>query len=292
MIMKSINYLVILLFIIITLCSGMFIKPPKTPLLPANTKTLTLQAGKDAGSVSLNQSADIITARLQLYGVKSFDVKVSTDLRQLKVQLPEATNVNEIESLLISRGEVAFYETYNQEELKARLHPDNKLFTLLNSINDSKPADPRVGCTDLSGKKKAEDFLTSMSAVPACKFAWNSASKSGECLFALKTDNNGNPLINRSDIEEVKITDSNIGAKIMIKLKAHAAGVFAEATKANINKSIAIVIDNKVYSWPVVRDAIEGGEIEVTGDFTEKEVKYFPVIFNTAELPLTFRLIE
>jgi preprotein translocase subunit SecD len=290
--MKSINYLVILLFIIITLCSGMFIKPPKTPLPTANTQTLTLQAGKDAGSVSLKQSADIITARLQLYGVKSFEVKVSTDLRQLKVQLPEATSINEIESLLISRGEVAFYETYNQEELKAGLHPDNKLFTLLNSINDSKPTDPRVGCTDLSGKKKAEDFLASMSALPAFKFAWNSASKSGECLFALRTDNNGNPLINRSDIKEVKITDSNFGAKIMIKLQAHAAGVFAEATKANINKSIAIVIDNKVYSWPVVRDAIEGGEIEVTGDFTEKEVKYLPVIFNTAELPLTFKLVE
>jgi preprotein translocase subunit SecD len=256
------------------------------------TTNLTLQAGKEASAVTMKQSADIISARLRLFGIKSFDVKASDDLGQLKVQLPEAVSVNEIQGLLTSKGELAFYETYNQEELKIILHPDNKLFTLLTSVNDSKPADPRVGCTDISGRKKAEDFLASMAAVPGCKLAWKSASKSGECLFALKTDNNGNPLIKRSDIESVKITDSKEGAKIMIKLKTSAAGVFADATKANMNKSIAIVIDDKVYSWPVIKSVIEKGEIEVTGSFTENEVKYFPVIFNTEELPLTFKLVE
>jgi preprotein translocase subunit SecD len=259
----------------------------------AKSRTVTLQAGKDAGTVTLKQSADIISSRLQLFGFKSFDVKVSAETGQLKVQLPESASVNEIQGLLVSRGEIAFYETYSQEELKAILHSDNQLFSLLSSPKNSRPSDPRVGCTDLTGRKKAGDYLTAASELPNCKLTWgNESDKPETCLFALKTGSNGNPLISRSDIESVKITDSNVGAKIMIKLKAQAAGVFAEATKANINKSIAIVIDDKVYSWPVVRDAIEGGEIELTGDFTEKEVKYFPVIFNTAELPLTFKLIE
>jgi preprotein translocase subunit SecD len=41
-----------------------------------------------------------------------------------------------------------------------------------------------------------------------------------------------------------------------------------------------------------VQAAIEGGEIEVTGDFTEKEANYFPVIFNTDQLPLSFKVIK
>jgi hypothetical protein len=41
-----------------------------------------------------------------------------------------------------------------------------------------------------------------------------------------------------------------------------------------------------------VLDAIEGGEIEVTGDFTEKEAKFFPVIFNTEPLPLSFKIVK
>jgi preprotein translocase subunit SecD len=141
--------------------------------------------------------------------------------------------------------------------------------------------------------KKVEDFLASGPRLKECKFAWQSDSEKPEaCLFALKTSANGNPLINRSDIESVKITDSDDGARIMIKLKPSAAGLFAAATRANLDKSIAIVIDDKVYSWPVVRSAIEGGEIEVTGSFTENEVKYMPVIFNTNELPLELKLVK
>jgi preprotein translocase subunit SecD len=284
--MKSINYIFISLFILITLCSGIFLKTEKNV-------TITLQAEKNAGSVALKQSADIISARLKLYGVKSFDVSVSSDIRQLKIRLPESANVTEIESLLTSRGELAFYETYTQEVLKSIISPDNQLFELLGNVKNFNSSDPRVGCTNAQGRKKAEDYLASAPKLKECKLAWQSDSEKPEvCLFALKTGTNGNPLINRSDIESVKITDSNDGARIMIKLKPSAAGLFAAATRANLDKSIAIVIDDKVYSWPVVRSAIEGGEIEVTGSFTENEVKDMPVIFNTNELPLELKLVK
>jgi len=110
----------------------------------------------------------------------------------------------------------------------------------------------------------------------------------------LKTDKEGNPLLMRSDIESVKIAtmkDSQ-DTKIQIKLKPSAISVFADATKSNLNKVIAIVIDDQVYSWPVVRNVIEGGEIEVSGSFTEKEVNYFPVLFNSEQLPLSFKLLR
>jgi preprotein translocase subunit SecD len=98
----------------------------------------------------------------------------------------------------------------------------------------------------------------------------------------------------RSDLETVKIaqTTDMEGVKIQIKLKPGAAAIFAEATRNNINKCIAVVIDDKVASWPRVQDAIEGGEIEVTGDFTGKEAAYFPVIFNTDQLPLSFKILK
>lgn len=283
--MKSINYFFISLFILITLCSWMFLKPEKNI-------TLTLQAQKNAGSVTLNQSADIISARLKLYGVKSFDVSVSSDTRQLKIRLPEATGV-EIENLLTTRGELAFYATYTQEDIKSMFSSDNKLVAFMGAMKDARPSDPRFGCTDAEGRKKAEDYLASAPKLTELKLAWESDSKKPEaCLFALKTDADGNPLINRVDIESVKITDSDDGAKIMIKLKSTAASVFAAATKANLDRSIAIVIDDKVYSWPVVRSVIAGGEIEVSGSFTENEVKYFPVIFNTSRLPLELKLVK
>jgi SecD/SecF fusion protein len=100
--------------------------------------------------------------------------------------------------------------------------------------------------------------------------------------------------MDRSDIESINIVTGKDPQdhRIQIKLKPAAISVFADATKNNLNKSIAIVIDNKVYSWPVVRNVIEGGEIEVSGSFTEKEVNYFPALFNSEQLPLNFKLLK
>ncbi len=285
--MKSINYLFISFFILMTLCSGIFLNPQKT-------RTLTLQATiKEAGSVSLQQSAEIIKSRLNQYGVKSFDVKIYPEMGQVKIQVPENTGISEIEGLITAKGELAFYETYTKDEIAGMMGSDNQLLRLMNPLKDGKPYDPRVGCIGNDSRKKAEEYLITAPKLNNCKFAWQSESRKTEsCLFALKTDKNGNPLISRSDIESVKITSSSEGTKIMIRLKAQAAGIFADATKANLNKAIAIVIDDMVYSWPVVRSVIEKGEIEVTGNFTANEVNYFPVIFNTQRLPLNFKLIQ
>jgi SecD/SecF fusion protein len=269
---------------LITLCSGIFLK--------TGDKTLILQAGRDASQVELKQSADIISSRLDLYGTKSFDVSVLPEKGQLLIRLPESAGAGEIESLVTSRGELAFFETYTQEELKVKLNNDNQLFKLLNPLKDNKSSDPRVGCADNVSRRMVQEHLESAPELTDCKLLWQAGNdKSETCLFALKTEN-GKPLINRSDIESVKISDSNEGTKIMIKLKPSSVGVFADATKANLNKSIAIVIDNKVYSWPVVRSVIEKGEIEVTGSFTKNEAKYFPVIFNTGQLPLSFKVVK
>jgi len=98
--------------------------------------------------------------------------------------------------------------------------------------------------------------------------------------------------LKRSDIESVGIVKESDNTKIQIKLKSEAAGFFADATRNNLNKAIAIVIDEKVYSFPVVRDPIESGNIEVTGKFAEREVGYFPALFNSDQLPVTFKVIQ
>jgi preprotein translocase subunit SecD len=287
--MKNFIYLIIAVIVSITLTSAVV----KTA---GSTKNITLQATeKNSDPAALNQSADIIKARLKLFGIISPEVNISSGNGQLKVQLPESTNLIDIEALLTLKGDLAFYETYSHDELAVLLKNDKQLFTLLDESQLKNSFDPRVGCSAGENRKKADAYLLKMNNVKNCRLVWGAETKkSGNCLFALKTDEAGKSLLKRSDIESVKIapTSDNQGFKIQIKLNATAAKVFAEATKSNLHKAIAIVIDNTVYSWPVVQNVIEGGEVEVTGDFNESEAKYFPVIFNTAEMPLSFKILK
>jgi len=287
--MKKLLYLFIAAIVSITLTSAV----QKTS---ERTKSIILQStAKNVDQLALKQSAEIIASRLKQFGLKSSDVTVSAGNGQLIVTLPENTDVSEIEGLVTLKGDIAFFETFTHSEIAELLKPDNQLFSLLNQDQEKTPSDPRVGCTTDENRKKAEEYLLSMRPLKNCKLCWGAESKkSGRCLFALKTNENGNSLLTRSDIESVNIakTADMRDIKIQIKLNSAGAKIFAEATKNNLHKSIAIVFDDKVNSWPVVQNFIEGGEIEVTGDFTEKEAKCFPVIFNSAQLPISFKILK
>jgi SecD/SecF fusion protein len=287
--MKNIIYLIIAVIISITLTSAY-------QKITAGSKRITLQSTvKSADPGALNKSAEIISSRLKLFGINSAEVSISAGNGQLTVLIPDSTDITDIEGLFTSKGDLSFYETFTQSEIADLLKPDNQLFKLLNQDNVKSPSDPRVGCTNDGDFKKAHEYLRSSVPIKNCKLYWGSESeKSGNCLFALKTGDNGKSLLKRSDIESVKLTNiaDNQGFKLMIKLNTGAAKIFAEATRINLNKSIAIVIDEKVYSWPRVQTVIEGGEIEVTGDFAGKDAKYFPVIFNTEQLPLSFKIMK
>ncbi len=287
--MKSLVSLIICVIISLTLTSAV-------QKSPDSTTGITLQAGgKNVSNESLKKSADIISARLKLYGIGSAEVKVLTDKGQVKILLPDKTNVSEIEGLITSKGDLAFYETYTHNEIVSLLKPDNQIFKILNSSLEKNDSDPRVGCSNTENRERTDQLLRTSTPIGNCKFFWGYESKKSEyCLFACKTNAEGKPLITRTDIESVKIVTGKdtMDHKIQIKLKPAASGIFAVATKNNLNRVIAIVIDNKVYSWPVVRNVIEGGEIEVTGNFTEREANFFPALFNSDQLPVSFKLLK
>ena len=66
----------------------------------------------------------------------------------------------------------------------------------------------------------------------------------------------------------------------------------AEATRENAGRVMAIVLDGKVISAPVIRSEITSGEIEITGRFTKTEEGYMAAIIGSGILPATFEEIR
>jgi len=79
---------------------------------------------------------------------------------------------------------------------------------------------------------------------------------------------------------------------IEIRLKQSAVELWADATKCNIGKTIAIVLDNDVISAPKVMGEIKGGHLSITGNFTQAEAKYIASLGNNGELPLNFHVVK
>ena len=63
-------------------------------------------------------------------------------------------------------------------------------------------------------------------------------------------------------------------------------------TAENIKKSVAIVLDGYVYSYPTVQAEIAGGRSSITGNFTVNEAKDLANILKSGKLPAPARIIE
>src|SRR3990172_13077218 len=80
----------------------------------------------------------------------------------------------------------------------------------------------------------------------------------------------------------------------IISLKFNSAGsdLFAEITKNNVGRTVAIYLDGAPISTPVVREAITGGEAVISGDFTPEEAKLLVGRLNSGALPVPILLIS
>ena len=67
---------------------------------------------------------------------------------------------------------------------------------------------------------------------------------------------------------------------------------FAKATTEGINKRLAIVLDNKIISAPIIREAIIGGAGQISGDFTFQTATDLALLLRSGALPAPINIIE
>ena len=105
-------------------------------------------------------------------------------------------------------------------------------------------------------------------------------------LFAIKiSSRDGLPPLNGDYIIEASSQKSYNGSEISITMNAEGARIWSRITKENIGRQIAMVINNAVYSAPVVNSEINGGKSTITGGLTEAEANYLANILNATTMP-------
>jgi preprotein translocase subunit SecD len=68
--------------------------------------------------------------------------------------------------------------------------------------------------------------------------------------------------------------------------------LFEQITGANVKKRLAIILDNNVYSAPVIQERIAGGRAQITGRFDTKEASDLAIVLRAGALPAPVKIIE
>ncbi len=86
--------------------------------------------------------------------------------------------------------------------------------------------------------------------------------------------------------------DQNGAPAVDIAFDSRGTRIFAQLSTQNVGKQFAIVLDGKVYSAPVFREAILGGRAQISGNFTTAEAQDLSAILNAGALPARVNVVE
>lgn len=79
---------------------------------------------------------------------------------------------------------------------------------------------------------------------------------------------------------------------VAIDFNSTGARLFDQITAANVGKRFAIILDNTVYSAPVIQERISGGSAQISGSFNEKDAADLAIVLRAGSLPAPVKIIQ
>ncbi|WP_304968917.1 protein translocase subunit SecD [uncultured Duncaniella sp.] len=268
----------------------------------------------------VSSSTNVLRNRIDQFGVVAPNIQELEKDGQILLELPGVKEHDRVRELLKSSANLEFYETAQFADIAPMLQTlDNALRN--DSTNNGKGLFDyfvQVGGPTItvgSAIDTSRDTIDAILASPVAKgiipanikLAWEFKPQTVQIddsvrgkrnvniyqLVALKTAN-GKPALS-GDVITSATSDYDAmqgGNYVSMNMKPDAARQWARITAANLNKQVAIVLDNQVYSAPNVNSVIEGGRSQITGNFTTDEAKDLANVLKSGKMAAKVDIIS
>ena len=117
-------------------------------------------------------------------------------------------------------------------------------------------------------------------ALPLLERGASGEEVSGQ-LIAVEKD----AMLSGEDVADAQPTFEQGQAAVSLTFNSRGADIFERVTGENVGRRMAIVLDGKVYSAPVIRQRIGGGRASISGSFTTQEASDLAVVLRSGSLP-------
>ncbi|HCT64678.1 MAG TPA: protein translocase subunit SecD [Lachnospiraceae bacterium] len=134
--------------------------------------------------------------------------------------------------------------------------------------------------------------------IPGIEDAETAVTELGQTAQLLFVDENGKTLLTGADVADAQMNVSSSTKDgpsqpcVSLEFTEEGKALFAQATEENLNKRIAIVMDDQIISAPTVNSKITDGKAMITGQFTSDEATEMAIRIKEGSLPFNLSVIE
>lgn len=169
-------------------------------------------------------------------------------------------------------------DEFGVSEPSIQLQGRDKILIQLPGITDPERAKEIIGRTALLEFKLVETDPEKRKENPE---SYEEKTHDDETLWLEKST----PLTG-AEIKTAYMGMDNIGSPdVRLEFKSKGAKIFAKITGDNIGRRLAIVLDGKVHSAPVIKTKIPDGNAQITGQFTAEEATDLAIVLKAGALP-------
>ena len=194
-------------------------------------------------------------------------------------------------------------DAQNQQTTAAQREALRKSNPLLARLNPYPNADSWVaGVAHYSDTAEVNRMLASADAkaiIPRdLKFMWGVKPMDGTDqyfeLYCIKNDNkNGQADLTGDVVTEAKADFNQMGQPVVsMAMNTEGARRWANLTKQNVGRGIAIVLDGYVYSAPRVNGEIPNGHSEISGNFTVEDTQDLANVLKSGKMPAPAKIVQ
>ncbi len=226
--------------------------------------------GKRIKDSAINQALETIRNRIDQFGVAE-PIVLRQGLKQIVVQLPGVKEPKRARDLIKETALLEFkmLDEDNQAkfDLPARI-PKDKEADVLKQVEGKLPEGDQIlferGVDKDTGREYRIPYLVKKRVM-----------LTGDVLSDAKVS------IGQFNDPYVSITFDGKGGR-----------EFERITGDNIKKRMAVVLDNTIYSAPVIQDRITGGRAQITGSFSMQEANDLAIVLRAGALPAPLKIIQ
>ena len=276
---------------------------------------------KDEVGSMVDNSYNVLRTRIDGFGVVAPNIQKLENTGRILLELPGIKEPERVRKLLQGSANLEFYETYTINELQNQLAslsaaaasanvapadttavagdstavatPKEATRTLADMLwANGQMGGPVIGTVHVQDTAAVNAIMHSAEArrlLPTnLKACWSvkALDEKGRFfnLVALKT-NQGRPALGGDVVVDASSDFENLqGNVVSMTMNDTGARQWARVTQQNLNKSVAIVLDDQVYSYPNVNSVIEGGRSQITGNFTPEEAKDLANVLKSGKM--------
>ena len=274
---------------------------------------------------AVSNAYQVVRNRVDQFGVAQPNIQVlkgKGQIGQIMVEMPGIKEPERIRKLLQGSANLEFWETYNVGEVQGALQalntinlgadtaavaadstqtvvaaPAGATFSQLFAISGN-PQSWEVGYAlprDTAKINKIIAIANEQGKLPKdLRLRWAVKPEAGQAvaLYTLKASNGG-PAMQGAVIADAKDDfDQMHNPVVSMTMTTEGARDWANLTKRNIGRGVAIVLDDMVYSAPRVNSEINGGRSEISGHFTIDDTRDLANVLKSGKMPAPTNIVS